>query len=261
MALKQELMTIVSQKNIAPSIYELVLTGELVNEMHTPGQFLHIRVPREDLLLRRPISLAEINHDAGTCTIIYRVEGDGTACFSQMASGEQLDVMGPLGNGFDLDAVSAGDTVFIIGGGIGVPPLYELGRQLKEKQAQLVFMLGFASKEVSFYEDKFKELGNVFISTDDGSYGTHGHVGVLMAQAAVDYQEPTAVYACGATGLLRAVEARFLDHPHAYLSLEARMACGMGACYACICQSATDETKNKKVCDEGPVFKTGEVII
>lgn len=120
--MKQEMMTIVRQQELAPRIYELVLTGELVKEMTMPGQFLHIRVPRSDLLLRRPISINQYDQSAGTCTIIYRVEGDGTSYFSEMSAGEQLDVMGPLGHGFEIDSLNAGDTAFIVGGGIGVPP-------------------------------------------------------------------------------------------------------------------------------------------
>lgn len=258
--MKQEMMTVVSQIQLAPNIYELVLTGELVKEMKVPGQFIHIKVPRADLLLRRPISLAKINPEKAECTIIYRVEGAGTADFSQLTTGDLLDVMGPLGNGFPITDISSEDIVFIIGGGIGVPPLYELSRQLKKRGAKVVHILGFAKQEVIFYEEAFKALDEVHISTDDGSYGTQGHVGNVLDRLLKEYQ-PTAVYSCGSNGLLKTVEANFHDHPRAYLSLEARMACGMGACYACVCHLQADETgkESKKVCDEGPVFATGEV--
>lgn len=259
--MKQEMMEIVNQVELAPRIFEMTLKGELTQEMVTPGQFIHIRVPRTDLLLRRPISLAEINQDNQTCKIIYRVEGDGTKYFSQCEIGDKLDCLGPLGNGFDISMVEEKDVVYVIGGGIGVPPLYELGRRLKQKGATIYFLNGFASKEVTYYEEEFKELGELLIATDDGSYGVHGHVGKLIDEVTTKTSSPKAIYACGAPGLLRAVEASFEDHPHVYLSMEERMACGVGACYACVCQSKENPKVNKKVCDEGPIFKAGEVII
>ena len=118
---KQEMMTIVAQKQLAPRIYQLDLQGELVKEMTRPGQFVHIKVPRADLLLRRPISINQIDHSNETCRLIYRVEGAGTEVFATMKAGEQLDILGPLGNGFDITTVAAGQTAFIVGGGIGIP--------------------------------------------------------------------------------------------------------------------------------------------
>lgn len=259
--MKQEQMLVVNQIQLAPKIFELTLKGRLVKEMLVPGQFIHIRVPRSDLLLRRPISLAKIDQSAQTCTIIYRVEGDGTQAFSVLKTGDTLDVLGPLGNGFTIDFIQPNDLVYVIGGGIGVPPLYELGRQLHAKGADIVFLNGFASKEVSYYIDEFRKLGELHIATDDGSLGTSGHVGALIEEQIEQQKIPKAVYACGASGLLRAVERYFPDHPHAYVSMEERMACGVGACYACVCQSKKDPSVNKKICDEGPIFKTGEVII
>ncbi len=260
--MKQEMMTIISQIKIAPKIFELILKGKLVKEMKTPGQFLHIKVPQADLLLRRPISLASIDQKKETCTVIYRVEGVGTESLSLLKKNDFLDVMGPLGNGFDTAFVKPNDRVFIIGGGIGVPPLYQLSKELKQRQAKVVHLLGFAKKEVIFYEEEFRALGETYYSTDDGSYGILGHAGNLLVKAR-KVGEPSAVYACGSNGLLKMVEQNFSTHPHAYLSLEARMACGMGACYACVCHLQKDETgtKSKKICDEGPVFPTGEVIL
>lgn len=257
--MKQEMMTVVSQKLLGPKIYELILRGELVREMAIPGQFVHIKVPRADLLLRRPISLANIDADNLECTLIYRVEGDGTENMSQLRPGELLDVMGPLGNGFPIEAVQAEEVVFVIGGGIGVPSLYELSQQLQRKGAKVIQIFGFAKAEVIFYADKFAELGEVHISTDDGSYGTHGHAGLLLDDLLTKYQ-PAAVYACGSNGLLKAVDRNFENHARAYMSLEARMACGMGACYACVCD-LKKEKASKKICDEGPIFATGEVVL
>ncbi|MDR0615017.1 MAG: dihydroorotate dehydrogenase electron transfer subunit [Lactobacillales bacterium] len=259
----KEKMTIVSQNALAPNIFEMKLTGKLVKKMQQAGQFLHIRVSCSDLLLRRPISLAEIDHESGTCTIIYRVEGRGTKYFSKMKQGEALDILGPLGNGFDISMIKQGETVLIIGGGIGVPPLYELSKKLIAKGAKVIHLFGFATKKVVFYEEKFRVLGEVHIATDDGSYGVQGHAWNLLKKLEAKNFAPDVVYACGANGMLKMVDEKFATHPHAFISLESRMACGVGACYACVCHENGDKTgaKSRKVCDQGPVFKTGEVVI
>lgn len=229
--------------------------------MTQAGQFLHIRVPDSHLLLRRPISLAEVNLKDEECRLIYRAEGEGTLRLSQLSSGETVDILGPLGQGFNYDFIQENDLVFLVGGGIGVPPLYQLGKKLKEKNATLVFMNGFASRSVMFYEEEFSQLGTLMLSTDDGSYGIRGHVGHLMESACSVYGQPRAVYACGPTALLRSVEQTFNQEEHVYLSMEERMACGVGACSACVCQSKKEPTVTKKVCADGPVFKRGEVIL
>ncbi|MDR1012833.1 MAG: dihydroorotate dehydrogenase electron transfer subunit [Lactobacillales bacterium] len=259
----QEKMKIVSQRKLAPDIFEMKLFGELVKEMKQAGQFLHIRLPRSDLLLRRPISLAKIAHKTKTCTIIYRVQGVGTKYFSKMKQKESLDILGPLGNGFDTSVVNKKEIALIIGGGIGIPPLYELSKRLVAKGAKVIHLFGFATKKVIFYEDKFRNLGEVKIATDDGSYGVHGHVGKLLEQLTAKKLAIAAIYACGASEMLKMVDKKFMTHPHAFLSLESRMACGVGACCACACHKRNDKTRTKsfKVCNQGPVFKTGEIII
>lgn len=259
---KVEMMEITSQRMLAPLIYEMTLKGEMVKEMGEPGQFLHLLPPRTDLLIRRPISINDINQEEGTCRIIYRIEGDGTAAFAKMKAGDLIDVMGPLGNGFSLEQLKAGDTAYIVGGGIGIPPLYELSKQLVAKGVKPIHFLGYASNEVKYYEEEFKALGETHIATDDGSYGVHGNVGHLFELASV--AKPDAVFSCGSNGLLKAVEGKFLDEvANVQLSLESRMACGMGACYACVYKLRDDETglKSVKVCDEGPVFPAGKVVL
>ena len=260
--MKQELMTIVSQKQLAPRIFQLVLSGELVNEMEKPGQFLHIKVPREDLLLRRPISINEIDKKAKTCTIIYRVEGDGTRYFSELTTGHKLDVMGPLGNGFPIESMQPGQVAYVVGGGIGIPPMYELSKQLNQKGVKVVHFLGYASKEVAYFQEEFIALGDTRFATDDGSLGVHGNVGNLLIDT-IGTEKPNAIYACGANGMLKTVAQLFNDNPNVFLSLEQRMACGMGACYACVCHVADDDTgtKSLKVCDEGPIFRANEVVL
>lgn len=259
----EEAMTLVAQKNLAPQIFEMTLQGELVKEMNRPGQFLDLRVPSAELLLRRPISLAEIDQSRGCCKLIYRVEGAGTEIFSKMTVGEKIEVMGPLGNGFDIDQVSNGETAFVIGGGIGTPPMYELSKKLSDKGVRVIQLFGFASKDVVFYEEKFQKLGITRIATDDGTYASHGHVGLLIDQAIADFGQPDAVYACGSNGLLKAVDHKFDDHPKAYISMEARMACAVGACYACVVHVKDDDTATGyvKVCDQGPIFETGKLVL
>jgi dihydroorotate dehydrogenase electron transfer subunit len=259
----QENMKIISQRNLAPRIFEMVLEGNMVNDMDKPDQFIHIRVPDSSMPLRRPISIAKIDKENNQCTIIYRTEGNGTKVFSEMEPGEFLDCMGPLGNGFDLSFLEKGNKALVIGGGIGTPPMYEVARQLKAKGVEVLNLIGFASDNVSFYKDEFQALGETRFSTDDGSFGLHGHVGMLIDEALANGETFDAVYACGANGLLNAVDEKFKTHPHAYISMEARMACGMGACYACVVHVQGDETgtQSLKVCDQGPVFETGKVVL
>lgn len=254
--MEQGIVTILSQKEIASNIFKMVLKGKLLETISQPGQFLHIKAMRETMLLRRPISITSYNKTKQEATIIYRPKGQGTTDFTQLKKGETLDVIGPLGNGFDLSAIKKGQVVYFIGGGIGIPPLYEAAKQAKEKGAIVKMFFGFASKEVIFYEKEFQALGEVFIATDDGSYGHKGLVLDILPK-----KTPDAVYACGPNGLLRALDVTYHNHPNAFLSLEARMACGIGACYACVVSLQKEPNKSKKVCDQGPVFHTGEVIL
>ena len=237
--MKQENMTVISNKEIAHQIYEMILKGNLVSKMRESGQFLHIKVNRDDLILRRPISIASIQDD--TVTILYRVVGQGTASLALMKPLDEVDVLGPLGHGFELEAVQANSEVLVVGGGIGVAPLYELGKQLALKQANITFVLGFANAHDAYYLDKFRELGSVRITTDDGSLGTQGHVGAVL-----DGIEPEFVYACGPLPLLRMVQTSYAECDHVYVSMEERMACGMGACHGC-----DTKDKNKRVCYDG----------
>lgn len=258
--IRQEDMTVVSQKSIATDIYELTLKGNLVNEMNQPGQFVHIRVHEQvSPLLRRPISIAAIQKDIQTITLIYRAEGDGTSLLAEKKSGDKVNVMGPLGNGFPTDDLGKGQIALLVGGGIGVPPLYELSLQLRSKGIEVIHVVGFESVDKSFYLDQFTELGKTYVATVDGSLGIKGFVTDVMEQEKIDFD---CLYTCGPLPMLRALEERFASKK-GYISLEQRMACGIGACLACVCHVANDSTqkKYKKVCSDGPVFKMGEVII
>lgn len=258
--IKNEEMKVVSQREIAKSIYELTLKGELVSEMNQPGQFVHIKAGRGfDPLLRRPISISSINLKDKQFTMIYRAEGRGTELLSQKDIQERVDVLGPLGNGFPIEEASVSDKVLLAGGGIGVPPLYELSKRLREKGIPVTHVLGFQTKESVFYEKEFTALGETHIVTVDGSYGTQGFVTDVIRKLPEEF---SVLYACGPTPMLRALETEY-GHKKLFLSLEERMGCGIGACFACVCHTADDPNGHsyKKVCSDGPVFRAGEVVL
>lgn len=254
---KIESMTIISQKLIAKNIYELVLSGNLVKGMLQAGQFVNIKVNEVAYpLLRRPISICEINHELNQFTVIYRAEGEGTKLLSQKRAGEQVDILGPLGTGFDIEEVATSETVLLVGGGIGVPPMYEMAKRLHEKGNKVIAVLGFASTCDVFYEEEFKAYADVYIATMDGSHGFKGNVVELMNEKQLDFDW---IYGCGPKVMLKAINEQFGQTKKGYLSFEERMACGIGACYACVCQ--LNSGKMVRVCKEGPVFKLGEVAL
>lgn len=254
-----EQCSIVSQREIADNIYELILRGELSSQMNEPGQFVHVKVASGyDPLLRRPISIANIDRENHEFTLIYRKDGRGTAILSSKKTSETVDILGPLGHGFPIEETNAGETALLVGGGIGVPPLYELSKQLVKKGVNVLHVLGFQNEAVVFYEDKFKSLGSTYVTTTDGSYGTKGFVTDVIKELSFD-----TIYSCGPTAMLKAVEAEYASHKKVYVSLEERMGCGIGACFACVCHTADDPSgfSYKKVCTDGPVFKAGEVVL
>ncbi|WP_096199288.1 dihydroorotate dehydrogenase electron transfer subunit [Bacillus sp. FJAT-45350] len=259
--MKKGLLTIVQQEQVADRIFEITLQGELVTKMVNPGQFVHVKVGRGiDPLLRRPISICNVDLEKQLLTMLYRADGKGTSLLSERVMGELVDVMGPLGTGFPVEEANEGETALLVGGGIGVPPLYYLSQQLKARGVNVVHVLGFASSKDVFYEEKFAELGPTYVATVDGSHGTNGFVtDVIDNENLADFD---ILYSCGPNPMLKALEARFHDR-RAYLSLEERMGCGIGACFACVCHLQNDPTGTsyKKICSDGPVFPVGEVIL
>ncbi|MFE8699010.1 dihydroorotate dehydrogenase electron transfer subunit [Cytobacillus sp. FJAT-54145] len=258
--IKNELCTVISQKEIANKIYELTLKGELVHEMNVPGQFVHLKVSNGfDPLLRRPISIANINKDQNQFTMIYRSEGYGTRLLSEKKAGETVDVLGPLGNGFPVEEVGTDETALLVGGGIGVPPLYELSQRLVERGVKVIHVLGFQSENVVFYYDAFSKLGETYVATVDGTFGSKGFVTNVIEDQGIEFD---VLYSCGPTPMLKALENTF-SHKKVFLSLEERMGCGIGACFACVCHTGDDPTGHsyKKVCSDGPVFRAGEVVL
>jgi len=256
--IKNERMTIVHQAEIAHNIYELTVKGELVQEM-TPGQFVHVKVGDSfEPLLRRPISIANINKETNEFTMIYRAEGRGTSLMSLHKKGDELDVLGPIGNGFPVDACPESGTALLVGGGIGVPPLYELSKQLNARGIRTIHVLGFQTENVTFYEEQFNALGETHYVTVDGTKGTKGFVTTVLDE--VDPQFDV-FYSCGPLPMLRALEAYYPEKP-GYLSFEERMACGIGACFACVCDTTDKHEKDYvKVCSDGPVFPKGVVAL
>jgi dihydroorotate dehydrogenase electron transfer subunit len=258
--IKNENCTVISQTEIAADIYELTLHGELVHEMNCPGQFVHLKVTESLFpLLRRPISIAGINKGKQQFTMIYRKEGKGTSALSEKKQGDLVDVLGPLGNGFPVDQTQSGETALLVGGGIGVPPLYELSKQLVKRDVEVIHVLGFQTKEAAFYEEAFLQLGATYIATADGTSGTKGFVTDVISEKEIQFNT---LYSCGPTPMLKAVEKQYSDKK-VFLSLEERMGCGIGACFACVCRTGDDPNScsYKKVCSDGPVFRAGEVVL
>lgn len=260
MPVLQEMMTICRQQEVAHNIFELILSGTLVQDVQEPGQFLNLKVPSETMLLRRPISISSWNKQTQTLTLLYRSgdETTGTYALSQLKAGDKVDVLGPLGNGFDTSNLSHDSKIVIVGGGIGVPPLYELAKILSHFTKKITVLAGFSSKNVVILKDAFCAIEGVTlqISTDDGSEGFHGHVGQLIDELTF---VPDAVFACGPNIMLKSVAQKFLNVENLQLSLEERMACGVGACYACVIPDKSESAHALKVCEDGPVFQAQEV--
>ena len=256
--IKNERMTIVHQAEIAHNIYELTLQGELVQEM-TPGQFVHVKVGDSfEPLLRRPISIANINKETNEFAMIYRAEGRGTSLMARRQVGDELEVLGPIGNGFPVEACPLGGTALLVGGGIGVPPLYELSKQLNARGIRTIHVLGFQTEDVTFYEEQFSALGETHYVTVDGTKGTKGFVTTVLDEMNPQFD---VFYSCGPLPMLRALEAYYPDK-EGYLSFEERMACGIGACFACVCDTTDKHEKDYvKVCSDGPVFPKGVVAL
>ena len=225
-----------------------------------PGQFISMYTNDGSKLLPRPISICEIDAEQSQLRVVYRVtaEKTGTEQFSKMKAGDTLPIIGPLGNGFPLEA-GTGKRAFLMGGGIGVPPILELAKQLDcEKQ----IIMGYRNAD-TFLKEQFEENGTVYVSTEDGSVGTKGNVMDAIRENAL---QADIIYACGPTPMLRAIKQYAEENNiECYISLEERMACGIGACLACVCQSKEKDhhsnVNNKRICKDGPVFLSTEVEI
>ena len=241
--MKQSVFEIQSNIPLTKDVYRLVLSGD-TSAVTAPGQFVEIAIPGK--FLRRPISVSD--WDAQHLTLIYRVVGQGTQQMSAMVSGAKLDLLTGLGNGYDLSC--CGEHPVLIGGGVGVPPLYALCRQLLEAGKEPQVILGFNKKEEIFLEDAFHSLGaQTHIATADGSVGTKGFVTDVLSKLDYSY-----FYACGPLPMFRAIEK--IAASGGQYSMEERMGCGFGACMGCSIQTRSGA---KRVCKDGPVFRREEV--
>ena len=242
--MKQELFKIISNTPIANDVLKMVLEGD-TSDITASGQFVNIKI--DGFYLRRPISVCDVEDDK--LTLIYKVVGKGTEAMRDMKSGETLDVLTGLGNGYDL-SVSGGKPL-LLGGGVGVPPLYNLAKKLIAEGKEVTVILGFNSKGDVFYENEFAALGaKVFVTTADGSYGIKGFV--TDAVKDLDY---TYFYTCGPEPMLKAIYKTLTTSGQ--FSFEERMGCGFGACMGCSCKTITG---NKRICKEGPVLIKEDII-
>ena len=254
MAQKKETAVVYSQEELAPGIFSMWIVTDIADEAR-PGQFISVYSQDGSRLLPRPISICEADPDEGRLRIVYRIAGKGTDEFSKYVSGDPIDIMGPLGNGFPQE----GENVFLIGGGIGVPPMLEMAKQLNcEKQ----IILGYRDENL-FLRDEFEAYGEVFVVTEDGSVGTKGNV---MNAIEENHLQADVIFACGPMPMLRAIK-KYAEEKKikAYISLEEHMACGVGACLGCVVKTKEvdhhSHVHNARICTDGPVFDAEEVEI
>ena len=242
--MKQSIFTIVSNVALTDSVYKMVLEGD-TSAITAPGQFVNIKL--DGLFLRRPISVCD--YDGQTLTIVYKAVGKGTEAMSAMVPGAKLDILTGLGNGYDLTL--SGETPVLLGGGVGVPPMYNLAKKLLAEGKKVSVILGFNTKSEIFYEEEFNALGcEVTVTTVDGSYGVKGFV--TTALETMDYSY---FYTCGPEPMLKAVHKA--SKTSGQMSFEERMGCGFGACMGCSCKTITGY---KRICKEGPVMRKEELL-
>lgn len=247
-----EMAKVLSQEKLAEGIYSIWIQTTAAQSA-VPGQFVSLYCHEKSQLLPRPISICEIDKSKGALRLVYRVVGKGTDEFSTYSAGDDVQVLGPLGNGFSL----GGEHPIVIGGGIGVPPMLQLSKELMNKS---VAVLGYRDHQL-FLKEQFEQVADVYVATDDGSVGTHGTVVDVLRQENITGD---VIYACGPKPMLAAVKA-FAEEKGilCYVSMEERMACGIGACLGCVCKTKHEDehshVHNARVCKDGPVFLAEEV--
>lgn len=255
----EEIVTVLSQRSLGNDIYDLVLQTKDIARAAKAGQFVSVYSNDKSKLLPRPISLCGIDREKGTLRLVYRVTGQGTGTeeFSRLKEGDTVKLLGPLGNGF---TVESGKKAFLIGGGIGVPPMLQLAKEMKAAGENLQVVMGYRNAD-TFLLDEFEAVAETFVATEDGSLGTKGNVIDAIKNEKLNAD---VIYACGPIPMLRALKNYAEENSMVcYISMEERMACGIGACLACVCKSrdkdAHSNVNNKRICKEGPVFNAKEV--
>ena len=252
MAKVQEMAIVLEQRILAEGVYSMWLSTSIAKEA-VPGQFVSLYCEEHSRLLPRPISICEIDKERCAIRLVYRLAGEGTKEFSALQTDDEVKVLGPLGNGFPLE----GEHPIVIGGGIGVPPMLELAKSLS---AKATIVLGYRDEQL-FLKEQFEDYGQVEIATDNGAVGVHGTVVDVLEQKQITGD---VIYACGPKPMLAAVKRYAMEHDiKCYVSMEERMACGIGACLGCVCQTkhedAHSHVHNTRVCKDGPVFLAEEV--
>ena len=257
----QETATVVKQQELGAGIFDLTLQTKDIAAAAKAGQFVSVYSNDPSKLLPRPISLCGIDKEKGLIRLVYRVTGEGTGTeeFSKLKEGDSVKILGPLGNGF---TVEEGKTAFLIGGGIGVPPMLQLAKDINAagNVPKMQIIMGYRD-ENTFLLDEFKEQAESFVSSDNGAVGTKGTV---VDAIKANGLKADVIYACGPTPMLRAL-CDYADENGmtCYISMEERMACGIGACLACVCKTKEKDhhtnVNNKRICKEGPVFNAKEV--
>ena len=242
--MKQSIFTIKENVALTTNVYKMTLVGD-TSDITNCGQFVNILL--DGLYLRRPISVCDCEGD--TLTLVYKVVGTGTEQMSKMSAGECLDILTGLGNGYDLS--KSGDAPLLLGGGVGVPPMYMLCKKLIAEGKRVSVILGFNKADEVFYEDEFRALGaDVTVCTADGSYGTKGFVTTPMTEMDYSY-----FYTCGPEPMLKAIYKSAVTSGQ--FSFEERMGCGFGACMGCSCKTVTGY---KRICKDGPVLEKEEIL-
>lgn len=252
MAKVQEMAIVLEQRILAEGVYSMWLSTSIAKEA-VPGQFVSLYCEEHSRLLPRPISICEIDKKRSAIRLVYRLAGEGTKEFSALQTDDEVKVLGPLGNGFPLE----GEHPIVIGGGIGVPPMLELAKSLS---AKATIVLGYRDEQL-FLKEQFEDYGQVEIATDNGAVGVHGTVVDVLEQKQITGD---VIYACGPKPMLAAVKRYATEHEiKCYVSMEERMACGIGACLGCVCQTKEEDAHshvhNTRVCKDGPVFLAEEV--
>lgn len=252
MAKVQEMAIVLEQRILAEGVYSMWLSTSIAKEA-VPGQFVSLYCEEHSRLLPRPISICEIDKKRSAIRLVYRLAGEGTKEFSALQTDDEVKVLGPLGNGFPLE----GEHPIVIGGGIGVPPMLELAKSLS---AKAMIVLGYRDEQL-FLKEQFEDYGQVEIATDNGAVGVHGTVVDVLEQKQITGD---VIYACGPKPMLAAVKRYAMEHEiKCYVSMEERMACGIGACLGCVCQTKEEDAHshvhNTRVCKDGPVFLAEEV--
>lgn len=258
---KKVTATVYRQDIIAENIFDLWLETDLAKDAK-PGQFISIYPKDKSTLLPRPISICEINEEKTMLRMVYRQAGKGTYEFSTYQSGDKVSILGVLGNGFPIKEAE-GKRVFLIGGGIGIPPMLQTAKQIAKegKAASIDVIVGYRN-ELFLYDD-LKQYANVSVATEDGSFGSKGTVLDAIKENGL---KGDVIFACGPMPMLRALKKFAEDNNmEAYISLEERMACGVGACLGCVCITkevdAHSHVNNARICTDGPVYNAKEVLI